>query len=269
MNTLTYEIEGHKTELTFPSSIAECSGPQLTAVATARMGLLTDEELLVRLCGIPADVVEAMSPFQRYKIVEATEPVIQFESNELLWKKWRFPTVEINGQTFYGPEDSFGNITWGEFIYADQCMIQGYHQAAIAALFRPERPGWDGETDRRLPFSVPGTKYRFPKFGDIDGALAAAIVWNYRAVRSAAVDAAYPALFPYFDPDAKPEKDEEEEETEPKDEPSDFSWINVHRSILGENIQDEDKFLNLSMHTVLYRLNAAVIESKKRKSNNQ
>ncbi|MBQ6155983.1 MAG: hypothetical protein IJK22_05210 [Bacteroidales bacterium] len=267
MNTLSYEIDGQKTDLTFPSTIAECSGPQLTAVAAARLGLLSDEELLVRLYGIPIEVVDAMSPIQRFKIVEATEPVIHFEGNELLWKKWKIPTVEIGGETFHGPEDSFGNITWGEFIYADQCMIQGFYQAAIAAMFRPERPGWDGETDRRMPFTVPGTTHRFPKFGDMDGALATAIVWNYRAVRSAAVDAAYPALFPYFDPNAKPEKDEDEDEDEPetKDEPTDFSWINVHRNILGEHIQDEDKFLNLPMHTVLYRLNTVANESRKSK----
>lgn len=269
MNTLTYEIDGRKTDLTFPSTIAECSGVQLTAVAAACLGKLDEDGLLREVCGLSADVAAALSPFQRFKLVEALEPLFDFSPANLVFKEWKFPTLDIGGQTYYGPENSFGNITWGEFIYADQCMIQGYHQAAIAALFRPERPGWDGETDRRLPFTVPGTKHRFPKFGDMDGALAAAIVWNYRAVRSAAVDAAYPALFPYFDPDAKPEKDDEEEETEPKDEPSDFSWINVHRSILGENIQDEDKFLNLSMHTVLYRLNTAVIESKKRKPNNQ
>lgn len=265
MNTLSYETDNTRCDLTFPSTIAECSGPQLTAVAAARLGQLTEGEVLQRLCGIPIDVVAELSPFQRFKILEATEPVIHFEGNELLWKKWKFPTVEIGGETYYGPEDSFGNITWGEFIYADQCMIQGLYQAAIAAMFRPERPGWDGETDRRLPFTVPGTTHRFPKFGDMDGALATAIVWNYRAVRSAAVDAAYPALFPYFDPNAKPEKEDEEDEPETKDEPTDFSWINVHRSILGENIQDEDKFLYLSMHTVLYRLNTVANESKKMK----
>lgn len=265
MNILSYEIDGNKAELEFPSSIAECDGEQLTAVAAAKMGQLTTDEVLLRLCGIPVDVVESMSPFQRFSIAEATDPVVNFEKNALMWKEWKIPTITLGGETFYGPDNSFGNITWGEFIYADQCMIKGLHQAAIAALFRPERPGWNGETDRRLPFTVHGTKYRFPKFGDMDGALAAAIIWNYRAVRSAAVEAVYPTLFPYFDPNAKHEKDDEEDETEKTDEPDTFSWINVHRNILGEHIQDEDKLLNLPMHTVLYRLNAMIIESKKRK----
>ena len=265
MNTLSYEIDGNKAELEFPSSIAECDGEQLIAVAAAKMGLLTTDEVLHQLCGIPVDIVESMSPFQRFSIAEATDSVVNFEKNALMWKEWKIPTITLGGKTFYGPENSFGNITWGEFIYADQCMINGLHQAAIAALFRPERPGWDGETDRRLPFTVHGTKFRFPKFGDMDGALAAAIIWNYRAVRSAAVEAVYPALFPYFDPNAKPEKDDDEGEPEKTDEPDTFSWINVHRNILGEHIQDEDKLLNLPMHTVLYRLNAMILESKKRK----
>ena len=266
MNTLTYEIDGTRTDIQMPSTIAECSGAQLVAVATACLGKLDEDGALREVGGVPAKVVAALSPFQRFKLIEALEPVFSFTPKELNFKAWKIPEIVIDGVTYYGPESSFGNITWGEFIYADQCMINGLHQAAIAALFRPERPGWDGETDRRLPFTVPGTKHRFPNFTDMDEAVRLTICWNYRAMRTAAVEAAYPALFPYFDPDAKPEKDDEEEETEPKDAPSDFSWINVHRNILGENIQDEERFLALPVHTVLYRLNAAVIESKNRKN---
>ena len=266
MNSLSYEIDGVRADLTFPSTIAECSGEQLTAVAAACLGRLDEAGALREICGLPGDVVAALSPFQKFKLIEALEPLFDFQPANIVFKEWKFPVLDIGGQTYHGPENSFGNVTWGEFIYADQCMINGLHQAAIAALFRPERAGWDGETDRRVPFTTHGTRHRFPNFDGMDEARRMAVVWNYRAVRNASVEAAYPALFPYYDPAAKPEKDDEEEETGPKDEPAAFSWINVHRSILGENIQDEDKFLNLSMHTVLFRLNTMAVESRKRKN---
>ena len=266
MNTLTYEIDGTRTDIEMPSAIAECNGAQLIAVAAACLGKLDEDGALREVGGIPADVVAVLSPFQRFKLIEALEPVFSFTPKELNFKTWKIPEIVINGVTYYGPESSFGNITWGEFIYADQCMINGLHQAAIAAMFRPERPGWDGETDRRLPFTVPGTTHRFPKFAALDEALRMAIVWNYRAMRCASIEAAYPALYPYYDPDAKPEKDEDDDEpAQQEEQPKEFSWVNVHRDILGENIQDEERFLALPVHTVLYRLNAAVIESKNRK----
>lgn len=265
MNTLTYEIDGTRTDIQMPATIAECNGAQLTAVAAACLDRLTEDDALRQMGGIPAEVVEALSPFQRFKIVEALEPLFSFSAKDLVFKEWKFPEIVIDGETFHGPESSYGNVTWGEFIYADQCMINGMHQAALAALFRPERFGWDGETDRRIPFTVPGTKHRFHKFGNIDEALRMAIVWNYRAMRSASIEAAYPALYPYYDPSAKPEKDEDDESDQQEEQPTAFSWVNVHRDILGENIQDEERFLALPVHTVLYRLNAAVVESKNRK----
>lgn len=267
MNTLTYEIDGVRTDVKMPSALSECNGDQLISVAAACLGHLSEDDALRQVGGIPDEVVKALSPFQRFKLIEALEPIFSFSAKDLKFKDWKIPQIIIDGSLLYGPESSFGNVTWGEFIYADQCMINRLYQAAIAAMFRPERPEWDGETDRRLPFTVPGTKHRFPIFGNIDEALSMAIVWNYRAMRSASIEAAYPALYPYYDPDAKQEKDEEDDEpAENEEQPTAFSWINVHRDILGENIQDEEKYLALPVHTVLYRLNAAAIEARNRKT---
>lgn len=266
MNTITYEIDGVKHDLQFPSSVSECDGDQLVSVAASRIAGMTVDEKLQRIARVPANVVALMSPFQKYRIAEeAFDPVCDFHRRDLFWKDWRFPTIEVGGETYYGVDNSFGNVTWGEFIYADQCMMNGLYQAAIAAIFRPERPGWNGETDRRMPFTINGTRFRFPKFESLDGALSAAIIWNYRAVRSACVDAAYPALFPNFSREKQEDMDDEDKDPE-EDARTSFSWVNIHRDILGENIQDEDKFLNLPMHTVLYRMNTMVADSRKSKS---
>lgn len=265
-NRLVYEIDGGRTELSMPTTFSECDGEQLIAVAEACLGKLSDDDALNRIAGMPYEVISALTPYQHFKIVEALEPLFDITPQMLTFKEWKIPEIVLGEKTFYGPENSFGNVTWGEFIYVDQCMMAGMHQAAIAAMFRPERSPWDGETDRRIPFTVPGTKNRFSLFNDMEEAIKLAIVWNYRAVKTASVEAVYPAIFPYYDPDAKPQEDDEDPGASKEETPSSFSWINVHRDLLGDNIQDEDKFLNLPMHTVLYRINARIVENRQRKS---
>ena len=265
MNKLEYEIDGERHELQLPESLAEMTGEQLVAAVRLMDG--DDGDPLRLLCGLPEEVFSALSDFQIFMLKDSFSWIRQPNMATLSFKEWKIPSIDVDGEVWYGPTSNFGNITWGEFVYADQCMIQGFHRAAVAALFRPQRKDYDGETDRRIPFTTYGTTGRFGKLSVLDEALQVAILLNYRAMRAASLESVYTEIFPYHDLSTSDDDGPNDNPPEPEEQPSQFSWTNIHRNLLGDNIQDEEKFLQLPVHTVLYRLNTLIQESKKRKSN--
>jgi hypothetical protein len=87
------------------------------------------------------------------------------------------------------------------------------------------------------------------------------------AMRKGCLEQKYGYVFPYRE-SLDEQEEEEPQETipeEPRPESGRFSWVNVHRNLLGDAIQEEDRFLKLSVHTVLYRLNRVIQQERKRK----
>ncbi len=261
-NTLTYTIGNDTTEIKVPSSISELGGAQLVEAARLLEG---GEPDMAVLTGIPADVWADMAPFQQYSVMELFDFVNVGSVREASFKEWKLPTIRVDGEEWFGPIGNFGNVTWEEFVYADQCMMNGMHIAAVAALFRPKRKDYDGETDIRIPFTTYGTTNRFKRLEGLDKAVQTAILINYRAMRKASLEERYGEVFPYADFHPGDEEEDGADKGGVESKRGSFSWISVHRSILGDNIQDEDKYLRLGVHTVLYRLNAAIAESRKSK----
>lgn len=255
-NSLTYTIGTATTELQVPSSLSELSGVQLIEAARLLTG---GEPNMAVLSGIPADVWADMAPFQQYAVRELFDFINAESVREAAFKEWKLPTIRVGEEECHGPISNFGNVTWEEFVYADQCMINGLHRAAIAALFRPKRKDYDGETDIRIPFTTYGTTARFRLLEDLDEAVQLAVLINYRAMRRSALEERYRQIFPYHD--TQPDDDDTADNSTP--EPSSISWISVHHNLIGDNIQDEDKYLRLNVHTVLHRLNSIIEESKK------
>lgn len=266
MNTIAYEIDEKKTELQFPGSIAEMNGEQLIAAARHILsgGDIPDGDLAI-LTGLPADVVPLLSPFQLFSIRQMFDFLHTSGRDDLNFKEWKIDTISVDGEQWYGPLGNFANITWEEFVYIDQCFINGLHQAMVAAMFRPERDGYNGETDRRIPFTAFGTSNRFSKLDGCDPAVITAILLNYCAMRRASLETAYPQIFPQGRTTDPSDDDTEADFTdEAVDESTGtFSWTKVHRNLMGDNIQDEDKYLRLNVHTVLYRLNRLITENRK------
>lgn len=267
MNTIAYEIEGQRTELEFPSTLAEMNGEQLIA---AVRNMLSGEDIpladLAVLTGVPTETLELFSPFQLYSLREMFTFLHDADREALNFREWKIPTITVNGTTWYGPMSNFANITWEEFVYVDQCFLNGLHRPMVAALFRPERDGYNGETDRRIPFTTFGTANRYELLGEPDPALQTAILLNYVAMRRASLEETYTQLFPQHgsEPDDTHEADFTDEDPEAADTPSgNFSWTGVHRNLLGDNIQDEEKYLHLNVHTVLNRLNQLILDNKR------
>lgn len=263
MNRIEYDLDGRREELKVPKSFSEMTGEQLVATIRMMNGEDVDKQLQL-ICGLPDDVFALLSEFQRFVLLDSITEVLNVDVNTISFKSWKITAIDINGEKWFGPMSNFGNIEWGEFVYADQCMIQGFHRAVIAALFRPQRTDYDGESDRRIPFTTYGTTKRFEQLSELDKDVQTAILLNYRAMRSASLAAVYTEIFPYHDVIA--DDGPNDNPPEPEEQPQQFSWSNIHHDLLGDNIQDEERFLHLPVHTVLYRLNEKIKDNRRRKN---
>ena len=249
MNKLEYEIDGERHELQLPTSLAEMTGEQLVAAVRLMNG--DDGDPLRIVCGMPEDAFAALSDFQRFMIMDSFGWLNHLDMSSLSFKGWKIPSIDVDGEVWYGPTSNFGNITWGEFVYADQCMIQGFHRAAVAALFRPQRKDYDGETDRRVPFTIYGADTRMRLMNLLSDDQLEAFVLCYTSLRKRFLEQRYPNVF------ARAPK---RPKTSPNDKPPAFSGVAVHRDLMGDRFYDESKFFASNVHVILGRLDKVIRE---------
>ncbi len=169
--------------------------------------------------------------------------------------------METGGQRFIGYQPGFSNTTWQEFIFADQYVIYGKYREAAACLYRPQRPDYNGETDRRIPFTIYGANSRMSHFNNLSEAELLAFVLNYKALRKRNLEEKYPFV---FTSPKQPQTDDEENSRLTTPDPS-FSWLPVHRTLMGDHFYDEPKFYELNVHVILNRLNTVIKENLHRK----
>jgi hypothetical protein len=246
-----------------PESIKEMTGKQLIEAIKYRNDKMAQkiasDSFFQTLCSVNKEEIKLFFPYLKYKLEQFFEYLLDKEWEESFLEQ-KFRKVNINEKEFCGYDDNFGNTTWEEFIWADQLFIIDDYKKLIACLYREKRENYNGETDTRIPFTTYGIAKRFTIVNTLDDATLYALVFQYKAMRKASLEAKYTQIFPEA---VKYESDE----PEPEPEPNNFSWVRVHRNILGDNIQHEKDYLQLNVHTVLNRLNEAIIESKKPKKN--
>ncbi|MCL2289326.1 MAG: hypothetical protein FWC34_01275 [Bacteroidetes bacterium] len=200
------------------------------------------------MTGMEKKIWDKLHFFQRYSIkrlfdfITLVSPPI---SKQLL------PYIETGKQQFIGYQPSFSNTTWQEFIFADQYVMSGKYREAAACLYRPQRQDYTGETDRRIPFTIYGTNSRMSFFNNIPEAELFAFILNYKSLRKRNIEEKYPFI---FSPKAQSTSQNN----------STFSWVAIHRDLMGDHFYDETKFYELNVHVILNRLNTVIKDNRKR-----
>ncbi|MDL2312673.1 hypothetical protein LJC68_07340 [Bacteroidales bacterium OttesenSCG-928-B11] len=251
MNELKIEDNGKETVYNVPSCFDEMSRIQFIETCGHALGKSDTDSHAVSMTGMEKGLWEELELYHRHVIrsmfsfTEAADPEI---SKQLL------PFVEIAGQRLVGYQPNFSNTTWEEFIFADQYVMDRKFKEAAAVLYRPQRRDYSGETDRRVPFTVYGTDSRLALFARMDDAQLLAFAINYRALRKRNLEEKYPSIF-----SARKEQAEKEGQT------VSFSWIGIHRTLMGDQFYDEAKFFSSNVHVILNRLNTVIRENRQRK----
>lgn len=266
MSVITLEVDGVKNDIVCPDTFSQMNGDQLIEacryIIARKTSLSIPESFFTVFAGIPANILPSIDRYQRFSIIESFSWLCN-ENEKLSFRDQKIDSIMLKGIELYAHQGNFGNLTWQEFIYADQFMINKLYKNMASALYRPIRPNYTGETDRRIPFSIYGTNNRLSLFDEIDDALLLAIIFNYRAMRSACLEEKYTEVFPYRDMIDENENQDDDESEEEKTGTVNFSWVSVHRNLLGDQFYNEDKILQTNVHTILNRLNELIKENKK------
>ena len=275
MNKITIESSGKTQVYRVPSSFDEMTREQFILTATKLLettnqsinpsilqslnpsvsqslnpSILQSFNYFTAITGIPKKTWNALLSYQRHCIRQLFDFVADISP---AITKQLLPYIETGGQQLIGYQPGFSNTTWQEFIFADQYILSGKFKEAAACLYRPQRPDYTGETDRRIPFSIYGTNSRLPHFQNLPEAELFAFVLNYKALRKHHLEDKYPFVFPDA-PNAQFSTLN-----------SQFSWVSIHRNLMGDHFYDETKFYDLNVHVILNRLNSTIKDNRKKK----
>lgn len=161
-------------------------------------------------------------------------------------RKWFLKKVHTPFSDYYGPEDGFSDMKFGEFVYADTLFLSYINNQSFdslltlaAVLFRKKRK------NERIPFKdlkVEKAKKQIRKFNWYE---IYSVFYNYMLVRMYIAE-----KYIYIFPQKKNENDNPETE-------NDFNpngWFEA-RAMFVENLADLEKLDNLNVHDVLFYVN--------------
>lgn len=165
-------------------------------------------------------------------------------------RRWLVSDITLaDGRHCLPPAADFDNVSWEEFIFADQLAQLGNWGAVAACLFRPTVPNPTEDADPRVPFSRVGTTNRLSLFKQLDQTTILAVQINYLALRSH-LTARYRHLF----------------SSTPAQGGSTTSWPKISQSLLGEDVWNEQQLFRTSVSQVLFRLDNIIVQSQQNKS---
>ena len=248
MNRIKVEIDDKGTEYTVPECFDELTREQLLAVCSALGGTLSETAFYSALSGIPEETWQEIPFGKRYFLMRLFD--FAFEKKPDMTKQL-LPWIEADGVRLIGYQPSFSNTTWEEFIYADGYMLAGRFREAAAVLYRPQRGGYTGETDRRVPFTIYGADTRMKTLATLPEEQLTAFVLCYKTLRRRNREEKYPNVF------ARAPK---RPKISPNDQSPAFSWVAVHRDLMGDRFYDESKFYASNVHVILGRLDKVIRE---------
>ena len=252
MNEIRIETDGTSIVRSVPGCFDEMTREQLLAACSALGGSLSETNFYAAMAGIDGKTWEAIPSGQRYFLARLFDFVFD---KEPAFSKQLLPFIEADGVRFIGYQPNFSNTTWEEFIYADGYMLSGRFREAAAVLYRPQRDDYTGETDRRVPFTIYGADTRMKHLAHLSDDQLAAFVLCYKTLRERNLVKRYPNVFA---------RSPKRRKTSPSQRESAFSWVSVHRDLMGDRFYDEAKFYASNVHVILNRLDRVIREGGKK-----
>ena len=251
MNRIKVEIDDKGTEYTVPDRFDELTRGQLLAVCAVTGGRMSESAFYSAMTGIPEETWQEIPFGKRYFLMRLFD--FAFEKHPDMTKQL-LPWIEADGVRLIGYQPTFSNTTWEEFIYADGYMLAGRYKEAAVVLYRPQRGDYNGETDRRVPFTIYGADTRMKMMATLPEDQLTAFVLCYKTLRRRNLEEKYPNVF------ARAPK---RPKISPNDQPPAFSWVAVHRDLMGDRFYDESKFYASNVHVILGRLDKVIREGRR------
>ncbi len=227
-----------------PDSFSELTPKQLIAIANLLRGLITEPQFLCILTGIPKRVMRLLTPFDKFKLSELTQPF--FESTPY----HQFILKYIANGYLLCPKTKLKYVTFSQFIFADS-YFSSYTQSNnpddlykfIASLYLPKGTAFEEKLIEE--------NFHFAK--KTDATTLQAIAINYQLIREW-LTLAYPLIF-----------SRQEDKPSKVDQAGSTNWVKVFDALVGDDIVNHDKYADMPLHNVFRYMTSRIKENIKRK----
>ena len=250
MKKIDFEVAGKRYEYNAPESWEELNADQFRAYV--EVGAV-NVDLVRRIVGMDDVVAVSLTLSDWWWLTKEFDWMNDIENiGKLFMEELTMP----DGTVYYGYNADFSDVTWEEWTFADSYASLGRWDIMTAVLYRQERPDWNRETDRRIPFTKYGTEARMEQTSKLDELTIRCVALNYKMLRKRLTDH-YGHIF------YEPIEEEETSKTgkKPQTKPR-TDWLKLIRNMMGDNFYEEQKYLNLSVPSVLFQLESRVKEAQ-------
>ena len=233
-----------------PSTWAELTEQQFIAISRTVNGMEPDFHFLSILTGIDQNLLKKLSPFDLFKLSEAIDFIGRAGNS---YSAFLIP--KIPGTDFVAPKHKLAGLSFGQFIYTESYYndwLSGKDETAlnkfIASLYL--------NPNEKFKSELIGNKAEKIKSVKMD--IRQAIAFNYGLIMIW-LQKCYPLIF----------QDKSGTNTEPiqaKERSRSSSWLKTFESLIGDDIINQDRYAELSIHVVLRYLTNKYKESSRNSS---
>lgn len=174
----------------------------------------------------------------------ALKPEFEYLMCYSLIAKWMLPSITLpDGRECFPPAADFDNVTWEEFVFADQLAQSENWAACAATLYRPHLATYTEDQDPRIPFTKFGLSNRHTLFKQLPAQTLMAFSVNYLALRRA-MTSRYRYLF-----------------SGSASSSLSRGWPEISSEVLGSDVWNEQRLATTSVNGVLSMINNAIHQS--------
>lgn len=252
MKQIDFKVAGKKYEYSVPENWNELTEEQFRSFVDANT---FGTDMVRRIMGMDDVVAVSLTIADWWFICKEFE---WMQDTEDIGRLYVEKIVLPDGCVCYGYNSDFSDVTWEEWMFADSYATRGKWDVVAAVLYRPEREGWNRETDRRIPFSKYGASERMKLTAKLDPLILRCVQVNYLLLRKRLTDHYYHIFTENLEDD-----NEAPGKKKRKQQKGHTDWLAIIRHMMGENFYEEGKYYQLSVPSVLFQLESKVKEAAK------
>lgn len=230
-----------------PSTWGELTQLQFIAISRTVNGIEPDFRFLSVLTRIDNRLLKKLSPFDLFKLSEAIDFIGQAGNS---FSAFLIP--KIPGTDFISPKAKFAGLTFGQFIYTESYYndwLSGKDEIAlnkfIASLYL--------NRDEKFKSETIGNKAEKIKSVCID--MRQAIAFNYGLIMIW-LQKCYPLIFQDY-------AETKGDSPSPGKQTNQSQWLKTFESLVGDDLINQDRYAELSVHAVLRYLTNKYKESSR------
>jgi hypothetical protein len=225
----------------FPSDWEETTPKQLIAIACLMKRSISDVQFLSIMTGLSKRIIKKLDDYQRFQLIELFDTFHSDKSyNEFILDKLFCGEIVL-----FRPEPKLKGVSFGQFIFIDTHFTDYQRTSSqedlnkfIAATYLPF-----GQT-----FTEKSIENNHKTVAKLDLITKEAVIINYHLIRDWLCEV-YPLVF-------QKENETQDENQNPikKEKPkknTNNGWLNILDNIIGDDIINQDKYSNLSLHSTL------------------